>query len=105
MQFINFKHNLIIPHPTLIFFPIRNQGFSLFPIVTLISCFKYALYIIFNEIFTTGALNLMISVSVWCFKSFYWKQYPEHVETQPRGLATRDLWQEKKSKKKKIKAM
>lgn len=47
----------------------------------------------------------MISVSVWCFKSFYWKQYPEHVETQPRGLATRDLWQEKKSKKKKIKAM
>lgn len=42
----------------------------------------------------------MISVSVWCFKSFYRKQNPEHVETQPRGLATRDLWQEKKSKKK-----
>lgn len=47
----------------------------------------------------------MISVSVWCFKPFYWKQNPEHVETQPRGLATRDLWQEKKSKKKIIKAM
>lgn len=64
MQFLNFNNKMIIPHPTYIFFPIGNQGFSLFPIVTLISCFKYALYITFNEIFTTGALNLMISVSV-----------------------------------------
>lgn len=27
-------------------------------------------------------------------------QNPEHVETQPRGLATRDLWQEKRKYKK-----
>lgn len=32
-------------------------------------------------------------------------QNPEHVETQPRGLATRDLWQEKKIQKKIIKAI